>query len=109
MKKIFLFLLLGIIIFSCKKEREDEVDLFGEIIYTDSFSPNAWESPIAREKIEAIDKDIGMIIDNETIDPRLRNIVNLIENFVLYSTKRNFDKIKNILTSSAYNSFLKSL
>ena len=82
MKKIILFLFLFSIIFSCKKERSEEVDVFGEIIYTDSFSPKAWENPIKREKIEAIDKDIGKIIDKDTIDPGLRKIVNLIENFI---------------------------
>ena len=106
MKKIFLFLTVILIIFSCKKNASEEVDNFGEIVYTDSFSPGAWENPINREKIEAIDKDIGKIIQNDTIDPGLRNIINLIENFILYSTQKNFDKIKDILTSSAYNSFI---
>lgn len=106
MQKIVVFFIFILIIFSCKKEINDEVNVFGEAVYTDSFSPKAWENPIAREKIEAVDKDIGKIIEKDTIDPGLRNIVNLIENFVLYSSKRDFDKIKDILTSSAYNSFI---
>ena len=88
------------------ERRSEEADAFGEIIYTDSFSPKAWENPIKREKIEAIDKDIGKIIEKDTIDPRLRKIVNLVENFILYSFEKKFNKIENILTPSAYNSFI---
>lgn len=106
MNKIYVIVLIILIIFSCKKTEEEGSDVFGEIVYTDSFSPKEWENPVARAKIEALDKDIGKIIEKDSIDPRLRNIVSIIENFILYSSRRDFNRVKDILTSSAYNSYV---
>ncbi len=106
MRKLYFIILILFMIFSCKKTREEETDVFGDVVYTDSFSPKEWENPISRVKIEALDKDIGKIIEKDAIDPRLRNIVNIIENFILYSGRKDFNKIKEILTSSAYNSYI---
>ncbi len=106
MNRLFILILLILIIFSCKNDKDEESSVLGEMEYTDSFSPKDWENPIAREKIEALDKDIGKVIGRDTINPKLKNIVNLIENFILFAGKKDFNKIKDILTPSAYNSFI---
>ncbi len=110
MKYIEYFFLLLIItlnlFFSCKKDENNEnKDVFGEATYTDSFSPKEWENPLGRIKIEAFDKDIGRFISIDTIDLRLRKILDVIANFVLYINNDDVDKINKILTPSAYNSF----
>ena len=106
MKIFFLIIIIFFLIFSCKKKDETEYkDIFGEIIYTDSFSPKEWENPIARTKIKAIDKDIGNFIKKDVMDPKLRKILNLVEGFINNIKNNNINEIQNILTPSAYNSF----
>ena len=106
MKKIFLLFIILIFIFSCKKKDEEEYkDIFGEIIYTDSFSPDEWEHPAARKRIEAVDKDIGKFIKQDIMEPKLRKILKVIEKLIDNIQKNEIKKIQNLLTPSAYNSF----
>lgn len=107
MKRILFVLILFIIIISCKK-KEDDIeyhDLTGEIIYTDSFIPNIWESPFNRRKISEIDKDIGQFIKNDVVDPRLRKIISLMESFIKLMKEKKLEEIEKNLTPSAFNSF----
>lgn len=103
------FILAAILIltlFSCKKEAEQEFqDVYGDIIYTDSFSPEEWENPGVRKKIEALDKDIGKFIKSDIVDPNLRKTLKLIEKFINLIHRRKFSEIEQICTPSAYNSF----
>lgn len=102
-----LFILIVLLIISCKKDKveNEDKDVFGENIYTDSFSPKEWENPASRIKIEAIDKDIGKFISQEAIDPKLRSINKTVSNFIYFIQINNLEGIKNILTQSAFNSF----
>lgn len=106
MKKIIIFLILISIFLSCKKKEETEYkDTSGEIVYTDSFSPEEWENPINRQKVEAIDKDIGKFINEDIMDPNLRRILLVIQAFFKNVNENNINEIKKILTPSAYNSY----
>ncbi len=105
MKKIFLFFFIIILLFSCKKKQEENKDIFGEVFYTDSFSPSQWENPITREKLAAVDKDIGKYINQEIIDPDLRKILMIVENFILNLQSNNYSAIEKNMTPSCFNSF----
>jgi len=107
MKRIIFFFIILIIIISCKK-KEDDIeyhDLTGEIIYTDSFIPTIWESPFSRRKISETDKDIGQYIKDDAVDPRLRKIIGLLNNFIKLMKEKNLADIEKNLTPSAFNSF----
>jgi|GEM_PF-1346827 len=105
--KKFLFIIFAILILiSCFKKDEDEYkDVYGEIIYTDSFSPIQWENPLSRNKIEEVDVDIGKFIKQDVMDPKLRKILKITENFISYIKSKDMEKVESILTPSAYNSF----
>jgi hypothetical protein len=104
--RILFLLILIFFIFSCKKKEEQEyTDQAGEAVYTDTFSPPEWENPASRNKLKAEDKDIGRIIEDDIMDPRLRKIMKLIEGFIKNIRLRNLDEIEKILTSSAFNTF----
>ena len=106
MKKAVLILFIFTFLFSCKKRDENEYkDVYGEIIYTDSFSPIQWENPLSRNNIQEVDMDIGKFIKQDVMDPKLRRILKLVENYVYYIKQKDSDKIKSILTPSAFNSF----
>jgi len=107
MKQLIFILIIIIIAFSCKK-KEDDIeyhDLSGEIIYSDSFMPAIWESPFNRRKISETDKDIGQFIKADAVDPRLRKIIGLMENFIKLIKEKNLAEIEKNLTPSAFNSF----
>lgn len=105
-KSILFILLISIFFMSCKKEDEAEyTDVFGDIIYTDSFSPKEWENPVARKKINAVDKDIGKFINKDVTEPKLRTILKLIESFIENIRTKNHNLIQKSLTPSAFNSF----
>jgi len=108
MKKIFVILLTLVIFFSCKKSQEvpEEKNIFGETIYTDSFSPSSWENPVARTKIEAEDKDIGKIIKENNLDQRYQKIFELVNNFLTFIQSKNNDEMQKIMTPSAYNTYI---
>lgn len=100
---VLLIILLGT---SCKKKDEHEYkDVYGDIIFTDSFSPMEWENPGIRRKVEAVDKDIGQFIKQDIMDPKLRKIMKLMEKFISYIHEKNVTGIQNILTPSAFNSY----
>jgi len=93
--------------FSCQKEDEKEfTELNENIVFTDSFSPSDWENPTMRKKIEYGDKDIGAYIEKDVTDPRLRQIITLIEKFAESIKNTNVDELKSILSPSAYNSYM---
>ena len=103
----FIILIISTILFSCKKiESQENKNEFGEAIYTDSFAPKEWENPLGRIKVEATDKDIGKFINYDTIEPRLRKTLDIINDFVMYMKNNDTEKISKILTPSAYNSFI---
>jgi hypothetical protein len=93
-------------LFSCKKTPEpEETNVFGEIIYTDSFSPTDWENPVGRLRIESQDKDIGKIIKQDTLDQKYLKVYEVINNFVNNIQTKKYDEIQKHLTPAAYNSF----
>lgn len=109
MKIFYTFLILILLFSSCKKNDEKEYkEVYGETIYTDSFSPPEWENPISRLRIDAIDKDIGQFIKIDVMEPKLRKILVLIETFIKELKNLNnvdFSNIDPLLTPSALNSF----
>ena len=106
MKKIIFSILAIILLISCKKTPEpEEKDVFGEIIYTDTFSPSDWENPNARIKIEAEDKDIGKFIKENTLDQKYLKVNETIKDFISSIQNKNNDEIQKLLTSAAYDSF----
>lgn len=101
-----IFILFSII--SCIKKSETSQiysDLSDDIVYTDSFIPNAWEEPLKRRRINPIDKDIGNFIYKDTTEPFLREIYYTINTFFISFKNKNFGELENILTTSALNSF----
>jgi hypothetical protein len=109
MSKIIAAIVLSIMIIfsSCKKQEETEYkDIYGDVVYTDSFSPPDWENPSGRIKIEAEDKDLGKFIPKDVMEPDLRKIVQLVEGFMLKIRNNENDELKLVLTPSAYNSFI---
>ncbi len=92
--------------FSCKKKQQMETTDYGsEEVYTDSFSPALWENPNSAEKIEVSDMDIGRIIKDDILDPKLRKILTGVTGFCKDLLTNNKDDIRQILTPSAFNSF----
>lgn len=107
MKKLIVIIIFIIILFSCKKKEVEEYrNVFGDIVYTDSFSPPEWENPTMRKRYQFGDKDIGPIISPDILEPNKRKIYLLIKRFIDDVKKNDLKKIKGLLTASAYNSFV---
>jgi len=109
MKKIFIIISLVFLIFSCKKNEEEEKEVeqsFQEVIYTDSFSPADWENPGARIKIDFEDKDIKKIIKPGSGNQVYDKIYQLLEKFFTGLKNKNNQEIQKVMTQAAYNSYL---
>ncbi len=59
-----------------------------------------------RKKIDAGDKDIGQYLEADITDPRLRQVLYIIQRFVDGIKNGNIDVLKEILSPSAYNSYI---
>jgi len=99
-----------LITYSCIRKKQGDTQFYEtDIVYTDNFSPNDWENPVLRKQIVGGDKDIGVFVKDDTIDPSVRNISITIEKFFAtlksQKTSKN-DDIKSLLTLSSYNSYL---
>lgn len=108
LKKINYLLIVILMIFSLGCEKEDEKlysEIGDDIIFTDSFSPADWENPVARKPVVSGDKDIGVFIDEDVIDPKLRNILSTINSFISIIRTENDSGLDKILTPAAFNSF----
>jgi hypothetical protein len=108
MKRIIIFIFIVLVVFSCKKTRtKEEIEAAArEISYTDSFSPQDWENPIARKQIPSGDKDIGNFIKEDTIDMKQRLILNTTKKFIELIRAKNQNEIAKLMTASIYNSYL---
>lgn len=102
--KIFLIFLI-LIHSGCSRKIEgsDSPVFFGDVIFTDSFSPSAYEFPLSRKVIIAEDTDIGIIIPEDTADPRTRGIYSLVNNFFeqLYAGKN----LSLFFSNAVFNSY----
>jgi len=106
-KSIFFLSIFLFSSFTCIKKNQGETQNFEtDIVYSDSFSPNDWENPAIRRQLVGGDKDIGVFISSDTLDPKIRNISLSIEKFFNALRNQKKDDIKNLLTLSAYNSYL---
>lgn len=59
-----------------------------------------------RKKIEYGDKDIGHYLEKDITEPRLREILIIVEKFIDSLKRANIDILKSILSPSAYNSYM---
>jgi hypothetical protein len=107
MKKLFIFLVILLILFSCKIKKEaDQTNQNNDEEYTDSFSPPDWENPLSRKAVQSGDKDIGIFIKKDTADPKTRNIMLITEQFIENIKTNNTASLEKILIPSAYHSFI---
>jgi hypothetical protein len=103
---LFVPVVLTFMVSSCKQEEEIEyTDIKGEIVYTDSFSPPEWESPVNRKNIRFGDMDIGLIIADDVMDPRQRTLLTTVTNFITRIQEGRVGDVKTLLTAASYNSF----
>jgi hypothetical protein len=92
---------------SCKKNTVQQNNTVeGEEVYSDSFNPPDWESPVSRRNIKSGDKDIGIFIKKDVVDPKNRNILLTVEQFVLNVKSNNAKELEKLMVPSAYHSFI---
>lgn len=101
------FLALLILLISCKKNTQnDNKNYESDVVYTDSFSPPDWEIPTSRRQVKSGDKDIGAFIQPDVLSPNFRNIFLILNKFMTLFKSQKKEEIKEILTLSAYNSYV---
>ena len=108
MKKYIIIIIVVLILFSCKSRsnnNEEDVTIL-DLIHTDSFSPKSWEMPINRKYVNFGDTDIGELLQKSVIEPKLHGIYNTTERFFNIVSNSKLDNLVDILTPSAYNSFI---
>lgn len=104
-KLILLYLFIFVFCSCFEEEAKDTIEFTEDIVYTDSLSPPAWEKPLDRPALISGDKDIGIFIKDDVLDPRYRKLLNLITKFIEYSSVNNIKELQTILTAPAFNSF----
>lgn len=102
----FIIITFSILALSCfNKGEKDFADIDESFIYSDSFSPIDWENPLTRKNIDSGDKDIGIFISEDIIDPKIRILRSTIIDFFNILKSDNRTDLENLLTKSALNSF----
>lgn len=76
---------------------------FGDVIYTDSFSPISYEYPLSRKIIPIEDTDIGITINPDTTNPLYRAVYKTVSD--LFKELSSGNDISLYFTESAFNSF----
>lgn len=104
----FLYLIFIILIFlssnGCKEEKaKDYIEYTEDLVFTDSFSPDSWEYPIARKGVKAGDKDIGYYIKEDVLNPDYRELLNLVRGYLSELSENNIEKVREVMQDSAYN------
>jgi len=105
--KLITLIIMVFLIFGCaKKKNTEESESAKDVIFTDSFSPLDWENPINRKQLLSGDKDIGNFIKEDVTDPKLRNTLLIVKNFVNNLKNTNKTEFNKIMSLSLYNSFI---
>lgn len=92
---------------SCKKNGEQQiVSSNNEVVYSDSFNPPDWESPVSRKNIKSGDKDIGIFIKSDAADLKNRSILLTVEQFIKLIKEKKTEDLNSIMMESAYHSFV---
>ena len=105
LKHYVYYLLAGILFLSCVDEAGELAEFDEDIIFTDSFSPADWEQPISRKSLKSGDKDIGLFLREDVMDPLRRQILTLSDSFFENLSQNKIDSLEELFTPSAYNSF----
>lgn len=102
----FILITFAFLAINCFNKGEKEfADIDDAFIYSDSFSPIDWENPLTRKNIDSGDKDIGIFISEDIIDPKIRILRSTVIDFFNILKSDNRSNLENILTKSALNSF----
>ncbi|HNZ26976.1 MAG TPA: hypothetical protein PLG34_10720 [Spirochaetota bacterium] len=102
----FILITCAFLALTCFNKGEKELaDIDDAFVYSDSFSPIDWENPLTRKNIDSGDKDIGVFISEDIIDPKIRILRSTVINFFNILKSDDRSDMENILTKSALNSF----
>lgn len=102
----FIIATLAFLALNCFSKGEKEfADIDDSFVYSDSFSPIDWENPLTRKNIDSGDKDIGIFISEDIIDPKIRILRSTIIDFFNILKSDDRSDLDNLLTKSALNSF----
>jgi hypothetical protein len=109
LKKLKFIAVIIILVFSisCKKsDGPHNNNVNNDETYTDSFTPPDWENPLSRRNIKSGDKDIGVFIKKDVVDPKNRNLLLTVEQFIQFVKVNNAKEIEKLMLPSAYHSYI---